>query len=77
MNDMYDQKKLVTKKEYTLRDVACYRYPCGRCQEVEFLPQVIAKTFNKLAPKDWFCVAVNDEKSYYCPKCAREIGIGC
>jgi len=72
-----DQKRIVTKKEYVLEDVACYHYPCGRCGAVEFLLQVIAKTFGFLAPKDWFCVAVNDERGYYCPKCGREIGIGC
>ena len=72
-----DTKKIVTKKEFTLKDVDCYHYPCGRCGAVEFMPQIIAKTFGFLAPKDWFCVAVNDEKGYYCPSCAREIGIGC
>lgn len=72
-----DTKRLVTKNEYTLKDFACYRYDCGRCDAREYLPQVIVTAFAFLAPKNWFCVAVNDERNYYCPKCAKEIGIGC
>ena len=72
-----DQKKFVIKKEFLLKDVACYKYTCGRCGKTEVTPQIIVKTFNLLAPEDWFCVAVNDEFSYYCESCAREIGIGC
>jgi len=69
-------KKIVILKEYVLKDVACYEYTCSRCGQVEHLPQVIAKTFNFLAPKNWCCVAQNNDRTYYCPVCGVAIGIG-
>jgi len=73
---MRDNKKLVIEKEYILKDVACYQYPCGRCGKVEFTPQLIAKTFDVLAPPGWCCVAQDDSRDYYCRDCSMEIGIG-
>lgn len=73
---MNDDKKLVIEKEYTLHEVACYRYPCGRCGKAEVIPQLIAKTFDKLAPKGWCCVTQDDRRGYYCHDCSLEIGIG-
>jgi len=71
-----DNKQLVIEKSFILNDVACYQYPCGRCGKTSLTPQLIAKTFNVLAPPDWCCVAQNDERTYYCKECSLEIGIG-
>lgn len=70
-----DNKKIVIKKQYILTDVACYSYSCGKCGKVEFLPQIIAKTFNILAPAGWCCVSQDDDRRYYCQACSEELGI--
>jgi len=71
-----DQKNLVVRKEFTLKNAVCYRYPCSKCGKVSFLPQLVVKAFDLPAPKNWACVAINDDREYYCEKCASEIGIG-
>jgi hypothetical protein len=71
-----DDKKLVMESEYVLKNVACYAYNCGACPAREVIPQLIAKTFNKLAPEGWCCVAQDDKRTYYCRHCSKVIGIG-
>ena len=70
-----DSKEIVIREAFTLTDVACYKYVCGRCGTYEVMPQLVVKTFAILAPKEWCCVAQDESRMYFCSRCAREIGI--
>lgn len=76
MSRKIDSKAVVIEKEITLKDAACYHYPCSRCGKTELLPMLWADYEGMDAPPGWCCVIQDWHKSYYCHDCSVEIGIG-
>lgn len=63
-------------KEFTLTDVDCCQFSCSKCGKPEWIPKLVVDHTPQFAPKNWVMVAQEDKRTFFCPECSLQIGIG-